>query len=244
MAVETEVKACRDDNPSDLLLLYLVGGFFMENLLGKKFNRLTVVKDSKRRDSSGNIYWDCLCECGGTTQTTRYHLKNGNTTSCGCYFVERITKHGKSGTRTYMSWAYMKNRCLSKNNTEYKNYGGRGITVCDEWLDFENFYKDMGDQPTTKHEIDRIDVNGNYEPSNCRWVTKSLNIHNKRKSNGCTSKYKGVVFRKDTSKWSSSISKDGKTYSLGCYDTEEEAAEVYNNKSLELFGDKPNDINS
>ena len=163
-----------------------------QNLVGQKFNRLTVVVDSTKR-RKGAIIWGCLCECGGYSEIVGYSLKNGSTKSCGCLVSERAklfvlsnTKHGQRGSVkssiTYNSWAHLIHRCTNPNYKGYKNYGGRGITVCSKWLEsFENFYADMGERPKGK-SIDRIDVNGNYELLNCRWATPKEQSNNKRNS--------------------------------------------------------------
>jgi hypothetical protein len=109
------------------------------------------------------------------------------------------TTHGMKFTAEYRAWQNMKNRCLNKNTTQYKDYGGRGIEVCSEWLEcFENFFKDMGKKPSEKHSIDRIDNNGNYEPSNCRWSTRSEQNSNTRQNNFF--EYKGAI--KTITQWS------------------------------------------
>ncbi len=97
-------------------------------------------------------------------------------------FTKRQTKHGMTRTKVYCAWVGMKMRCYDKNSTNFKYWGGRGITVCKRWINsFENFYKDMGDPPTKTHSVDRINNNGNYTPKNCRWATKKEQVKNRRK---------------------------------------------------------------
>ena len=127
----------------------------------------------------------CRCRCGNKKTVQLWHLRSGHTTSCGCEKTRKSITHGKSNTPEIRTWQGMKQRCLNINNNRYKDYGGRGIKVCKRWLKFENFYKDMGERPkgTT---LDRIDNNGNYEPSNCRWATPEQQYSNMRSNHYIT----------------------------------------------------------
>jgi len=155
-------------------------------VIGKKFGRLTLLNTSivgKYR------YGNFICDCGINTNKIYSHVKNGFTTSCGCFQKEgaalRTKTHGMTETSEFNSWQAMISRCYNKNNHKYKDYGGRGISVCDRWLNsFENFFNDMGLKPTLKHSIDRFPNNdGNYEPSNCRWGTFKEQAGNTRRNN-------------------------------------------------------------
>jgi hypothetical protein len=147
-----------------------------QDLTGKRFGRLVATK------YLGNSRWECQCDCGKTTSVGIGDLKNSHTRSCGCLFLETIRTHGLTNSRLYTIREGMITRCYKKNSISYDNYGGRGITICDEWLnDFMSFYNwAMANGYDDNLTIERIDVNGNYEPSNCKWITNSEQSKNKR----------------------------------------------------------------
>lgn len=156
-------------------------------LEGQKFGRLLVLDYAYLKPKRG-IYYNCLCDCGNIKQVSTNSLKKGETKSCGCYKheIDTTIKHGgaKIGklTSEYKTWIGIKTRCYNLNNEKYPIYGGRGIKVCDKWLGeegFINFLKDMGNKPSSNHSIDRINVNGNYCPENCKWSTRSEQQRNK-----------------------------------------------------------------
>ena len=154
----------------------------IKDIKGQRFGKL-VANKYVYSDKSGYAYWECTCDCGKKTVVMGANLRSGKTKSCGCLYKHSKT-HGGSGTRLYKTWCSMKERCARVGDKSYPRYGGRGIRVCEEWKnDFDAFrswayhagYNDF-------LSIDRINVNGNYEPSNCRWATQKTQANNKRNS--------------------------------------------------------------
>lgn len=143
-----------------------------KDMTGKRFGRLTVLaRDPSVRRHRG-AFWRCKCDCGNETVAPTGHLNAGQRISCGCAMAESKTIHGKSHSPEYKAWDNARDRCGSPSNLKYHLYGGRGIQMCEEWAaSFAAFYRDMGDRPSPKHSLDRIDGDGNYEPTNCRWAT-------------------------------------------------------------------------
>ena len=147
---------------------------------------LIPIKDTGKRLYGYMPVWLYECECGNIKEIRKDSVHQERTKSCGCLYKTRRGKyhhsyrHGMNRTPTYKSWTCMKQRCYNSHNKDFKNYGGRGIQVCERWMIFENFLVDMGERPEDK-TIDRIDNDGNYEPSNCKWSTHLEQIHNRRK---------------------------------------------------------------
>lgn len=156
------------------------------NITGIRFGRLVVIsrQGSTKR---GHSLWKCECDCGGVSVVAAYNLKNGHVTSCGCFrnelssnkFKKANTTHGKYNSPTYLTWKSMIARCTNETHKSFKNYGGRGITVCERWLLFENFLCDMGSRPEGK-TLDRIDSNKGYFKENCQWQTMREQQRNRR----------------------------------------------------------------
>lgn len=176
-------KSCRD----------CFGLSHRNDISGKRFGRLVAIRLD--RIENKYTYWLCRCDCGKEVVVRYSHLFNGCKKSCGCLSDENrhIAYTRKCANRNfgnvsthplYSVWTNILTRCYNQNSSAYLDYGGRGIVMCDRWLPqnrgFENFVNDMGERPTPKHTIDRINVNGNYEPSNCRWITMKEQQNNKR----------------------------------------------------------------
>lgn len=163
-----------------------------KNLSGQRFTRLLVVAQADS-DRNGNARWICQCDCGRTTISHGFSLRNGASKSCGCLTGEQAAKrnfrHGGYGSPAYRAWAYMLQRCTNPKTRRYSRYGGRGITVCERWREFPAFLEDMGPRPSPEHSLERKDNDGNYEPGNCVWATKSE--QNSNKSNNHYVIYKG-----------------------------------------------------
>jgi hypothetical protein len=210
------------------------------DITGHKYGRLTVLEHLGVRERRTH-YWKCQCECGSIIEVSGSNLRSGKSKSCGCISKECSwnKKHGKTKSVEYAIWNSMKMRCNNLNNDSYDYYGGRGIKVCERWANsFENFYEDMGKRPEGM-SIDRIDVNADYCPENCRWATVEEQSRNKR--DNVYIEYKGE--RKILSDWAKELNMSVPALSnrLNKYGyTIEEAfnTKINGSKSSKLSGEK------
>lgn len=155
-----------------------------EDLTGKIYSRLTVIKKYGLR-KNGVAIWECKCECGNISRVNGSQLKSGRIKSCGCHRINRMSKlnlgHGLRGHYIYNIWRSIKKRCYDPKHKSYKDYGGRGIIMDSEWIDdVEAFFKHIGEKPTSKHQVDRKNNDGNYVPGNVRWATATQQARNRR----------------------------------------------------------------
>lgn len=195
----------------------------LEDLTGKVFGLLTVIEQAKRTTGTR---WLCKCECGNFKVFFAANIKRGLSRSCGCLSkkikAEARTKHGKSKSSEYIAWSNAKGRCNNPNDNRYDHYGARGITFDKAWDDFEVFLADMGPKPSSKHTLERIDVDQGYTASNCKWVHFSEQAHNKQVIN----KYgvNGVYER--CGRYVARIGVNGKDKHIGTFDTVDEAIDA------------------
>lgn len=150
----------------------------------QKFNLWTVLAAALPR--KGRKYWLCVCECGTFREVKEENLKRNHTKSCGCQKMQAIkcknTTHGLTDSYKYVAWLGIKARCDNPNNPAYSDYGGRGIKLCSEWYDFATFARDIGDRPSARHTVDRVDNSLGYAPNNFRWATKVEQMYNTRRT--------------------------------------------------------------
>ncbi len=145
---------------------------------GVRYGRL-IAQERVGTNAAKQPLWRCVCDCGALAVVSANGLSTGNTRSCGCLLKETITKHGGAGKRSYNTWRAMLRRCKNPDDKDYPRYGGKGVSVCEEWLDYNTFAEDMG-EPPDGHTLDRVDPYGNYGPGNCRWATLTTQARNIR----------------------------------------------------------------
>jgi hypothetical protein len=148
------------------------------DLTGHVYGRLTVLGSAGRRGDF--LLLSCLCSCGAKVIKRQHSVLSGRTQSCGCLQREKSTRHGMRRTSEYGIWENIVARCTNPKNTAFEHYGARGITLCERWRDFANFYADMGPRPSPKHTVEREDNDRGYEPGNCVWATRSVQQNNRR----------------------------------------------------------------
>lgn len=199
-----------------------------KDLKDNRYGKLLVLSHAGK-DSNRGALWNCKCDCGNTLIVKSVNLVNNVKDNCGCNRKKKpITIDTKS--TTYYSYSHMKDRCLNKNADGFDNYGGRGISICQRWLEkdgkgFLNFVSDLGERPENL-TLDRINVDGNYEPPNCRWSDWETQSRNKRKHKANKSGVTGIHWNTERNKWHVQFRAKFKTFYLGLYDNLEEAKEM------------------
>ena len=186
-------------------------------LLGQRFGKLLVISNAGR-NKWGNIFWNCICDCGSKIVVPGASLSKGSKKGCGC---ER-----KTGTPEYVTWRSMRQRCLNSNDPSYKSYGGRGITICERWKSFESFFTDMGKKPRKELTIERINNDLGYMPSNCKWATRTEQVRNRRIQKNNTTGVNGVQWTKKRKRYRAKIKVNSKSIELGLFSNFSDAVEA------------------
>lgn len=188
----------------------------IKNIKNQRFGKL-IAKEYSHTEKGKSSTWICKCDCGNIIPVVISSLNSGNTQSCGCFRLERIkeavTTHGEGRSTEYIAWGNMIQRCTNPNNPEYINYGGRNITICEEWKNsFETFLNDMGRKPDKKFSLDRIDNNKGYYKENCRWTNCSIQAINQRDKKNKTTGIKNISYSKRDNLYYVGIERKGKRY--------------------------------
>lgn len=216
--------------------------------IGQRFTRLLVVDIAEPYISPQGVKsnkWRCLCDCGNFVEVRSSHLTSQNNRSCGCLLTESRKKGNPiHGCKKHPLWGIyyaMLRRCSNERDSNYSEYGGRGIKVCEDWMKtapegFENFLQDMGERPDNAN-LDRIDPNGNYSPENCRWVDSSVSSFNTRLRGNNTSGRSGVSWVERLAKWRARITVRGEEIHLGVFSSYAEACAVRENAEVHYFGE-------
>lgn len=208
-------------------------------MIGSRFGRLVVIGNSSKRDRSRQLFYLFRCDCGVEKEIGITAVRKGAVVSCGCYGKEMrklaMTTHNMTQTPTYFSWGSMIQRCTNPNNLSYSRYGGRGITVCEEWKTFEKFFEDMGECPEG-HSIERKDVNAGYNKENCVWADATEQARNQRLHKRNKSGVRGVCWKELDKAWFAYITTDYKQKSLGYFKRLEDAITARLKAEKELWG--------
>lgn len=222
-----------------------VVGANMHDLTGQKFGRLLCLSwESRQMTSRREIFWEVKCDCGTVKWVKSQLLKRGKTVSCGCWNKEKSTlpkKHGMCDTPEYSTYNQILKRCYTETFRQYHDYGGRGIKVCERWLEpkgrgFLNFLEDMGKRPSKEFSIDRIDVNGNYEPTNCKWEVRNVQSFNRRAVKDSSTEVIGVTKHPKSGKFHARLQYKGKEIWLGSYFTLGAAREAVIKAEIKYYG--------